>query len=285
MLEALELLAGGSGVHNLVVPIQARGRGGAREEYCWLTQEDVARYLLNSIALFSPLPARSAASLGVVRAGVLAVDSRSPGIAAVDLVSVAHSSRTAVAVLDSPGGGLVGEIAPAALAACRDEGVAAAIAVLSAGELVAYVGGGGPPPADLARTVRGRLGKLGMSGMLQLLDEIAPAPNSPPSSSSSASSFSTSSSSVSSSEDEFDGEEWPSRRGSCTASRMGRTSAAIVCRKGSSLVAVMAQALAHRVGHVWVVDDDNCFAGVVTISDVLGVFRDHLRLLAETSLV
>lgn len=52
----------------------------------------------------------------------------------------------------------------------------------------------------------------------------------------------------------------------------------IVCQPGSSLVAVMIQALAHRVDHVWVVDkkDDCKVVGIVTFTDVLRVFRDQL---------
>jgi CBS domain-containing protein len=40
----------------------------------------------------------------------------------------------------------------------------------------------------------------------------------------------------------------------------------------------MAQALAHRVGYVWVVDETSgALVGVVTFADVLAVLREHLR--------
>ncbi|KAJ3680347.1 hypothetical protein LUZ60_016625 [Juncus effusus] len=56
-----------------------------------------------------------------------------------------------------------------------------------------------------------------------------------------------------------------------------------VCRPESSLVALMVQALAHRVDHVWVVDEkDDCkVVGIVTFFDVLSVFRDQLLALEE----
>jgi CBS domain-containing protein len=64
---------------------------------------------------------------------------------------------------------------------------------------------------------------------------------------------------------------------------IGRTSArsvpeVVVCQPGSSLVAVMVQALAHRVDHVWVVDEkaDCKVVGIVTFTNVLRVFRDQL---------
>jgi CBS-domain-containing membrane protein len=50
------------------------------------------------------------------------------------------------------------------------------------------------------------------------------------------------------------------------------------CHAGNSLVAVMAQALAHRVGHVWVVEEvTGALVGVVSCADVLAVLRNHLR--------
>ncbi|RLM78346.1 CBS domain-containing protein CBSX5-like [Panicum miliaceum] len=52
----------------------------------------------------------------------------------------------------------------------------------------------------------------------------------------------------------------------------------VACHSGSSLVAVMAQALAHRVGYVWVVDEaSGALVGVVRFADVLAVLREHLR--------
>ena len=59
----------------------------------------------------------------------------------------------------------------------------------------------------------------------------------------------------------------PGRRGSGTG---------VVAYPSSSLVAVLIQALAHRVSYVWVVEDDFELAGLVTLSSVLQIFRDLL---------
>jgi len=55
---------------------------------------------------------------------------------------------------------------------------------------------------------------------------------------------------------------------------------AILCRRGSSLVAVMVQAMAHRATHVWVADEregeERELVGVVGLLDVLRVLRHYL---------
>lgn len=62
------------------------------------------------------------------------------------------------------------------------------------------------------------------------------------------------------------------------SARMGRRSEeAIVCHPESSLVAVMVQALAHRVGYVWVVEEDYSLVGIVVLRDILKVFREQLH--------
>ncbi|KAL2541538.1 CBS domain-containing protein CBSX5-like [Abeliophyllum distichum] len=53
-------------------------------------------------------------------------------------------------------------------------------------------------------------------------------------------------------------------RSSSYSARMVRRAEAIVCRPGSSLVAVMVQAIAHRVKYVWVIEDDCSVVGIVT---------------------
>ena len=40
-------------------------------------------------------------------------------------------------------------------------------------------------------------------------------------------------------------------------------------------MAVMVQALSHRLSYVWVVEEDNTVAGVVTFAAMLGIFRDQ----------
>lgn len=41
-------------------------------------------------------------------------------------------------------------------------------------------------------------------------------------------------------------------------------------------MAVMIQAIAHRVSYVWVIDEDGCLIGMVTFVDILKLFREFL---------
>ncbi|KAK1266163.1 CBS domain-containing protein CBSX5 [Acorus gramineus] len=57
LLEALDLIL--EGVQNLVVPLRqflSNRKKPIHGEFCWLTQEDVIRFLLDSIGSFSPPP-------------------------------------------------------------------------------------------------------------------------------------------------------------------------------------------------------------------------------------
>ena len=64
------------------------------------------------------------------------------------------------------------------------------------------------------------------------------------------------------------------------SARMVRRAEAIVCHPKSSLVAVMIQAIAHRVNYVWVIEDDCSLVGIVTFCEMLKVFREHLGSMA-----
>lgn len=273
VLEALDLIL--DGAQNLVVPLRpaaaARrkshgGGGGAVAEFCMLTQEDLVRFFLNSISHFSPVPALSVAALGLVRADILAVRRRDPAISAVPLLRRALAEQTSVAVLSDDGVHLVGEISPSTIAAVCDESVAAAIASLSAGDLMSYVDCCPAPPEAAIRAVETKLTEKKLAGMLELLGE--------------GQLWSTSMTSSSSSDEEV---QTPLSRGKVRKQRsMGSYSArmseeAIVCHPERSLVAIMVQALAHRVSYVWVVDEDYSPVGIVTFPDVLRVFRELLQ--------
>ena len=84
---------------------------------------------------------------------------------------------------------------------------------------------------------------------------------------------------TSSSDDEFGGSGCHGRSGRLGgySARLVRRSEAIVCYPWSSLVAVMIQALAHRVSYVWVVEEDGSLAGIVTFVGMLKVFRERLK--------
>lgn len=274
LLKAIDLIL--EGTQNLVVPIKTKLSNKRKQhqkpsptvtvhkgrEFCWLTQEDVIRFLLSSIGLFSPVPAYSIDTLGIISSEIVTIEYQSPASAAIGAISRALVDQTSVAVVDSEGC-LIGEISPFTLACC-DETVAAAVKTLSSGDLMAYIDCGGPPE-DLVRVVSSRLKERNLNGMLEHF-----------SMSMSCGGFSSSSSD----------EESPlprsgrySRSMSYSA-RMVRRAEAIVCHPKSSLVAVMIQAISHRVNYVWVIEDDCSLVGIVTFSDMLKVFREHLETIA-----
>ncbi|XVE50322.1 hypothetical protein DITRI_Ditri01bG0152700 [Diplodiscus trichospermus] len=282
LLEAIDLIL--QGAQNLVVPIKTKLSNKRKQhqkpsptvsihkgrEFCWITQEDVIRFLLSSIGLFSPIPAFSIDALGIISPDVLTIEYHSPASAATGAISRALVDQTSVAVVDSDGT-LIGEISPFTLALC-DETVAAALKTLSSGDLMAYIDCGGPPE-DLVRVVSARLKERNLNGMLEHFTM-----------SMSSGGFS----SVSSSSDDESMTTPVSplpkfgrhSRSMSYSARMVRRSEAIVCHPKSSLVAVMIQAIAHRVNYVWVIEDDCSLVGIVTFSDMLKVFREHLETMA-----
>ncbi|KAF0891148.1 hypothetical protein E2562_005215 [Oryza meyeriana var. granulata] len=280
VLEAVDAFL--DGAHSLVVPIRERRRAAAGE-LCWLTVEDVVRFIVGSIGLFSPTASLSVSQLGMVRPATLAVAAGDRALSAVPLLRTALASHSSVAVVT--GGGfrprLAGEVSPSTLSSC-DVSAAAAIAALWAGDLTGFVHWGGATPNATLHDPRCRLRRRNLLGMVDLLyagDTSCSASFSSSSSSSSSSSLS------SSSDDEEDG--FKNHASAPCAWRghkqvMGRRPSedAIACHPGSSLVAVMVQAIAHRVTQVWVVDAAAAadeLVGVVRFLDVLRVLRHHLH--------
>lgn len=272
LLEAIDAMY--EGVQNLVIPIQNQNSSISRKRvsekepsldsnsltYCWLTQEDVFRYLLNSIGVFSPTPASPINTLGVIDTqNLLAIDYDDPASSVLELLTVSATNQSSIAIVD-PQGKFVGEISPFMLNSC-DEALVPAIATLSAGDLMAYIDSGGPPE-DLVQLVKERMEEKNLGAALELLGDETGL--------SSWSSFSSSSS-----DEEFcSGKNW--KLGGYSA-RAVRRSEAIVCYPWSSLLAVMIQALAHRVSYVWVVEEDGTLTGIVTFEGMLKVFREHLK--------
>lgn len=272
------------GVQNLVIPIRDENENNKRSRkrdntiealdtgnthnYCWLTQEDVIRYLLNSIGAFSPTPASPINTLGVIDTlNLFALYYDDPASSALDLLAASLVHQSSVAVVDAQGK-LLGEISPFMLNSC-DEAVAPAMATLSAGDLLTYIDSGGPPE-DLVQLVKERLQEQNLGAAMELLGEessiVLPSWPSFSSTSSSDEDFCSSSSS---------GKNW--KLGGYSA-RVVRRSEAIVCYPWSSLVAVMIQALAHRVNYVWVVQEDGTLTGIVTFQGMMKIFREHLKL-------
>ncbi|KAG2297065.1 hypothetical protein Bca52824_043734 [Brassica carinata] len=254
LIEAIDLITGGA--QDLIVPIQTKPNTKRRQtrnavvsltatttttihknsrQFCWITQEDIIRFLLDSISVFSPLPSLSISDLGVINSthAILSVDYYSSASSAVTAISSAIADNISVAVVDGecdgedPRAVLIGEISPMTLACC-DESAAAAVATLSAGDLMTYIDGSGPPES-LVRVVRNRLEEKGLVGLISLVDSL-----------------SGSSGSSSSDEEAPAGRAKSYGRSVSSAARMARKSVAIVCNRRSSLMAVMIQAIAHR---------------------------------------
>lgn len=267
LLEAIDLIL--QGTQNLVLPIKSNSKRKTLQkssathngrEYCWLTQEDVIRFLLSSIGLFSPIPALTIESLGIITSEFMSIWYHSPASEAIEAISHSLAEQTSVGVVDDDGI-LIGEISPFTLAGC-DETVAAAIATLSTGDLMAYIDCGGPPE-DIVRVVQARLRERNLEGMLEEFEILS-------------SSNSSDEESVPSPTTALVRSGRYSRSRSYSA-RIVRRAEAIVCHPWSSLVAVMIQAIAHRVNYVWVIEEDCRVVGVVTFSNMLEIFRDHFH--------
>ncbi|KAK1314989.1 CBS domain-containing protein CBSX5 [Acorus calamus] len=64
----------GAEPRRLAPSISSNQKKSIHGEFCWLSQEDVIRFLLGSISSFIPLPALSVSSLAIVDPDVLTVD-------------------------------------------------------------------------------------------------------------------------------------------------------------------------------------------------------------------
>ncbi|KAE8714961.1 hypothetical protein F3Y22_tig00110187pilonHSYRG00326 [Hibiscus syriacus] len=279
-VEAIDLIL--EGAQNLVIPLENSSRNSRKKllqnalsnstfhnnlQHCWLTQEDIVRYLVNSIALLSQTAVNPINSLDIIDAqNITTFHYDNPASSALPSIAQSLEIQTSVAIVDGDGK-LVGEISPFTLNSC-DEDVVAAIVTLSAGDLMAYIDCGGPPE-DLIQLVKERLQERNLVKALELMEEDSGI---------SSGISSVSSSCSSSSEDEGFGVIRRSNgRSGGHSVKVVRRSEVIVCHPWSSLVAVMIQALSHRVGHVWVVGEDRTLAGIVTFAGMLKVFRDRLR--------
>ncbi|XP_024383644.1 CBS domain-containing protein CBSX5 [Physcomitrium patens] len=277
---------------SLPTKIQAEGP----QEYCWLTPEDILQFLLSCISLFSPLPMMTIQQLGIINMDVLSVKSDADVITALPLIQQAARNMTAVAVVEVEEENvvdlkLVGEISPFTMKGC-DEKAALALATLSVRDFLAFSCDCECPPNSLVERVESRicekLEHLQVSRTESLLADTDSPPlfaSSPVGSVSSvgplASMYSFDSGEESSSSDEDcighspTGPFGSSHRSSYSYYK-GRL-APNMCRPWSSLVAVMVQALTHRVGYIWVTDSDNTLIGIVTYLDLIRCILSHLH--------
>ncbi|CAM6084286.1 unnamed protein product [Calypogeia fissa] len=310
------------GVQHLVVPITKKRKQGKplkipgplsangvpSGDYCWITQEDVVRYLLSSIGSFYPLPMMSLEELGMINTDVMMVDLSSPARSALPFLQRASQEMTAVAVVTGLAHGdraeplkvkkpkLVGDISTQTLRGCN-ESAATALATLSVKEFLQYIHDVGGPSQDLVETVASRLKQMALSRSGSTVGGSCPPLGK--FKKSGPAKFSTSSSSSDGESDLSDGvsdysssdedplagtsKEPPSLvLSKLNASRPSieqhtRARTLISCRPHSSLVAVMAQALAHRINHVWVTDVEGGLVGIVTYTDMIDVLLSQLH--------
>ncbi|XP_062217477.1 CBS domain-containing protein CBSX5-like [Phragmites australis] len=276
LLDAIDVLLA-DGCQGLLVSLHTRTRrkhhyvpssdAAAAADCCVLTREDIVRHLFGSISHFSHIAFLTVASLGLVRRDVHAVHVDDDGLDVIPLLRRAISDGTAVAVV-ADDNALIGEICPGVLGSCDVQSVFAALAALSAGNVMTYIycSLSHTPPEFLLCAIRARLKDRGLEAMAELMDtgDAASLPLSP--------------SSTSSDEDSPIGCARRPSRVSSGSFGWRSTEDVVACHAMSSLVAVMAQALAHRVGYVWVVDEaSGALVGVVRFADVLAVLREQIR--------
>lgn len=251
-----------------MIPIQHHWINTSRKHFghnghdcCWLTQEDVARFLLNSVGSFSPIPTYNIEALNLIDRDIMTVTYSKPASSALAYFQRALAEQKSVAVVDEDNR-LIGEISASTLARC-DETAASAIMALSAMDLMTYIDCGGPPE-KLKQSVKVRLDERNLGGLADMMDELFQ-----------SSSSSCSSSSCCSSDDESGSGRsvWAGRGRESGRYSFARRCEAVVCSRGSSLVAVVIQALTHRVSCVWVVEEDRILVGMVTLAGILNVFR------------
>jgi hypothetical protein len=305
-----------------------------REEYCWLAPEDVVRFLLSCIGLFSPIPMMSIQQLGLINTEVLIARATANAMSTLPLIQKAAREMTAVAVieelkdddddddlLNSDGElTLVGDISAFTMKGCN-ETAALALATLSVRDFLSYAQDCGGPPNSLVQLVQLRVQeKIDTAAKFLSKQTMASLPTNssthqrhhhhyyssmskddsqvPPSSYSLVEAFrglETAGSEESSDEDLSPSALSPDGPLSAISLLSSSSSSAQMslyklqrcayskgrmaphtCRPWSSLVAVMAQALTHRVGYIWVTDERNSLLGIVTYLDIIKCLLNNL---------
>ncbi|KAJ7552469.1 hypothetical protein O6H91_06G056500 [Diphasiastrum complanatum] len=270
--------------------------------YCWLTQEDVLRFMLGHFGIFSPQPNESIENLGIINTNVMCVQAHSKAISTLPLLYRIKQSVAAVAVVeDDPtpnpvddttlGSKLVGDISLSTLKNCT-KFAGFALASLSVREFLSYCQSGELPSKALRNLVNLRFSCTNQSARMkvrtssQIITEVPNAglnlPDPDPCTSPYTSDVdvwedSSRDESTSSYSDESFEKPFFSAKESLRWSISRGHMLPITCRPWSSLIAVMAQALAHRSSFVWVTDDEKRLVGIVTYCDILTVLLNHLN--------
>ena len=258
------------------------------QEYCWLTHEDMLRFLLGSISVFSPLPSMNVSELGVIRTDVEMIEVDDDASSALEMIKVACHGMLPVAVVNNnsnngcgqkPGEAiitLVGEISCSSMQICN-EVAALALATLSAGEFVVYTQVCNNPPDTMVETIRMRVcqklsdnhGSWNMQPPLWMVNDVNRMLKDLDTREESLSSGN------SSSDDEHGRGKGSFHVAKFKVSMKRPFGGPLFCNPKSSLIAVILQCLAHREDHVWVLGDDDDLIGVVTFLDILTVMVKH----------
>ncbi|CAN1168278.1 CBS domain-containing protein CBSX6 [Linum perenne] len=229
----------------------------SHDKFCCLSREDVIRFLIGCLGALAPIPLSSISSLGAINLNYKSVDSSLP---AIEATHQAPNDPSAVAVVeavpmsDGHQYKIIGEISASRLWKCDYMGAAWALANLSAGQFVMGVEDNNVPPRSLSAdfssdSLLSRGNSNGSSGGGSMRPRKI--------SSSRSIGF---------------------EAGGLASSGAGRSmmmyrgrSAPLTCKVKSSLAAVMAQMLSHRVTHVWVTEDDSddVLVGMVGYADIL----------------
>lgn len=228
--------------------------------FCCLSREDVVRFLISCLGALAPLPLTSVTALGAVSPHYCHVEASAP---ALEVAEKVPQDPCAVAVVETAADGaqkIIGEISAYKLWKCDYPAASWAMASFSAGQFVTGFeeeGMAAPPGPGGGFSVASAAEERILGGAAPRLRKF---------SSRSIGFFSNQSSPAA---------------GRGVGMYRGRSSP-LMCRRTSSLAAVMAQMLSHRATHVWVTEPagggggggggaaaDDVLVGVVSYTDIL----------------
>ncbi|XP_058093262.1 CBS domain-containing protein CBSX6 [Magnolia sinica] len=228
----------------------SRPSSSSLNRFCCLSREDVIRFVIGCLGALAPLPLSSISSLGAITPHYFHIDVASPAIEAVRNLPQDPSAVAVVELTEGRKHKIIGEISASRLWKCDYLAAAWALANFSAGQFVMGVEDNLTQTSFPDFSISNPAGSG--EGRGQRLRKF---------SSRSIGFFSNPSS--------------PMAGGGRSMYR-GR-SAPLTCKVTSSLAAVMAQMLSHRVTHVWVTEDESedVLVGVVGYTDILIAMTKH----------
>ncbi|CAA6667896.1 unnamed protein product [Spirodela intermedia] len=226
----------------------SRPTSPSSSSFCCLSREDVVRFLISCLGALAPLPLTSITALGAVSPHYCHVEASSP---ALEVAGKVPEDPCAIAVVETADDGaqkIIGEISAYKLWKCDYPAASWAMASFSAGQFVTgFEEEGVATPPGMAGF------SVAAAAEERILGAAAPGR----------------------------GIEPGGGRG--LGMYRGRSSP-LMCRRTSSLAAVMAQMLSHRATHVWVTEPagggggggggsgtaaDDVLVGVVSYTDIL----------------